>query len=458
MLPEIPHPLISPTDSLALSQEVTEEEIRMALFQMRPWKAPGVDGFHAGFYQAFWGSVKDSLVEMVRGAFHSGEFAASINDTFLVFLPKVPCPESFKQFRPISLCTVVYKIITKVLVNRLRPMLNDLIAPFQASFIPGRQAADNIMVAQEIIHTIRRSKSKNGLMALKIDLEKAYDRVRWDFLQETLVYFGFPDSWVKFLMACVRSTSFAVLWNGEKTESFEPQRGLRQGDPISPYLFVLCMERLGHLIMSEVQRGSWKPVTLGKGGPSISHLFFAFDLFLFGRATENQAHRIRKVLDDFCASSGAKVNFEKSKFFISPHAASNNARNVSRILGMSSTRDLGKYLGVPLIHGRVTKSTYREIIEKVSSRLNGWKAQFLSLAGRSTLINSVTSAIPTYTMLTARLPNGVVHELDKLNRRFLWGGTESKRALHLVKWTDVCLPKRYGGLGMLWGTGYSDDG
>lgn len=301
MLPEIPHPVISPTDSLALSQEVTEEEIRMALFQMRPWKAPGVDGFHAGFYQAFWGSVKDSLVEMVRGAFHSGEFPASINHTLLVFLPKVPCPESFKQFRPISLCTVVYKIITKVLVNRLRPMLNDLIAPFQATFIPGRQAADNIMVAQEIIHTIRRSKSKNGLMALKIDLEKAYDRVRWDFLQETLVYFGFPDSWVKLIMACVRSTSFAVLWNGEKTDSFEPQRGLRQGDPISPYLFVLCMERLGHLIMSEVQRGSWKPVTLGKGGPSISHLFFADDLFLFGRATENQAHRIRKVLDDFSA-------------------------------------------------------------------------------------------------------------------------------------------------------------
>lgn len=239
------------------------------------------------------------------------------------------------------------------------------------------------------------------------------------------------------------------MWNGEKTDEFVPQRGLRQGDPISPYLFVLCMERLGHMILNEVDKGRWKPIVLGRGGPAISHLFFADDLFLFGRASESQAQLIRSVLEDFCATSGAKVSFEKSKFFISPHASSRNARTVSRLLGIHSTRDLGKYLGVPLIHGRVSKSTYREVIDKVGTRLHGWKAQFLSLAGRSTtLISSVPSAIPTYTMLTSHLPSGVVKELDKMNRSFLWGGNSDKCALNLVKWSEVCVPKSLGGLGV----------
>lgn len=122
-----------------------------------------------------------------------------------MLIPKVASPEHIKQFRPISLCTVTYKLVTKVLVNRLRPFLRDLIAPFQTSFIPGRQVSDNIFLAQEVIHTIRKSKSKNGLMAIKIDLEKAYDRVRWDFLHETLIYFDLPDEWINLIMTCVTS-------------------------------------------------------------------------------------------------------------------------------------------------------------------------------------------------------------------------------------------------------------
>ncbi|OMO56897.1 reverse transcriptase [Corchorus capsularis] len=369
-------PKISEVDSRLLCRDISAGEVRDALFQMKPWKAPGVDGFQAGFFQECWQTVGQDLVELVQSAFAVGSFNESLSQTFLVLIPK-------------------------------------LIGPLQSSFIPGRQAADNILVAQEMIHTIRKSRGKNGLMAIKIDLEKAYDRISWDFLKETLMMFGFPQPWINLIMFCVESTSMSVLWNGEKTTDFKPGRGLRQGDPISPYLFVLCMERLGHLILKEIQQGTWKPIVMGRGGPQISHLFFANDLFLFGRATEAQAHVMRRVLDSFCSAS-----------------------------------DLGKYLDVPLIHGRVVKGTYRELVDKVSSRLNGWKSKFLSLAGRATLIGSVTSLIPTYSMLTTKIPTGIICKLDSLNRRFLRGGSETKKTLHLVQWEEVCKPKVYGGLGL----------
>lgn len=147
-----------------------------------------------------------------------------------------------KEFRPISLCNVAYKIITKVLVQRLRPYLDYLVEPLQSSFIPGRGTKDNAILAQEIIHYMHHSKAKKGIVAYKIDLEKAYDRVSWD-IELTLRDFGFPDGIINLILWCIKSSNLSILWNGNKLESFKPTRGLRQGDPLSPYLFVLCMER-----------------------------------------------------------------------------------------------------------------------------------------------------------------------------------------------------------------------
>ncbi|OMO90964.1 reverse transcriptase [Corchorus capsularis] len=391
----VPHPVLSPVDVLNMDKRISLAEVRSALFQMKPWKAPGVDGFQAGVYQAYWDDFGTYLYQLVLEAFDSGSFSPELNRTLLVLIPKVQQPEYVKQFRPISLCTVAYKLITKVLVNRLRPLLDNLVGPLQSSFIPGHQAADNVFIAQEMIHTIRRSRSKLGLMAIKIDLEKAYDRVRWDFLRDTLIVFGFPDSWVQLIMYCVESSSMSVMWNGEKTDFFSPD-----------------------------------------------------DLFLFGRASEKQAETVREVLDRFCLASGAEVSLEKSRVFISPKASGSNVRLVSNLLGIGLTNDLGKYLGIPLVHKKVGVSLYRELIDKVATHLSGWKAKLLNMAGRATLVSSVMSSIPTYTMLTTKLPASCRNKLDMLNRRFLWGGTENKKALHLVSWDEVCKPKKFGGLGL----------
>ena len=177
--------------------------------------------------------------------------------------------------------------MTKVLVNRLRPFLDEIVSPTQGGFIHGRGAPDNIIVAQEVLHFLKRTKSRKGAMAFKIDLEKAYDRVDWNFLEHTLESFGFPSLIIRLVMNCVQASNLSIFWNGNRLDSFQPRRGLRQGDPISPYLFVLCMERLACFISKQVDEGIWDGVAVSRGEPRVSHLMFADDHLLFCKAKKN---------------------------------------------------------------------------------------------------------------------------------------------------------------------------
>lgn len=254
-----------------------------------------------------------------------------------MLIPKVVKPEKITQFRPISLCNVLFKIITKSMVGRLKGIITKLIGPAQSSFIPGRLSTDNIVIVQEAVHSMRRKKGKKGWMLLKLDLEKAYDRIRWDFLEDTIMAVGLPDKWVRWIMQCVAGPSMSLLWNGEKMESFKPLRGLRQGDPLSPYLFVLCMERLCHLIDNSIAEKKWRPIRLSRGGPQLSHVCFADDLILFAEASVAQIKVIRSILERFCSASGQKVSLEKSKIFFSDNVSRDLERQISVESGIKST-------------------------------------------------------------------------------------------------------------------------
>lgn len=198
-------------------------------------------------------------------------------------------PESATQFRRIGLCNVGYKIITKVIVNRTKPLLPRLISNAQANFVPNRQITDNIVIVQEVIHTMRRKQGSKGYMAIKIDFEKAYDRLDWSFIRDTLLQMNIPLLLVNIIMECVTTASLKVLWNGEPSDSFKPTRGIRQGDPLSPYLFVMCMERLYQTIEEAIVAKKWKPIRASRDDPVLSNLFFANNIILFAEAMVEQA-------------------------------------------------------------------------------------------------------------------------------------------------------------------------
>ncbi|KAG7540165.1 Ribonuclease H domain [Arabidopsis thaliana x Arabidopsis arenosa] len=431
-----------------LGKPFTSLEVDVSIKGMGKYKAPGPDGFQPVFYQECWDVVGNSVQRFIMEFFETGQLPAGMNDALVVLIPKVGKPEKMTQFRPISLCNVLFKTITKAMMLRMKKVMPKLIGPAQSSFIPGRLSTDNIVLVQEAVHSMRRKKGRKGWMLLKLDLEKAYDRIRWDFLEDTLWAAGFPASWVHWIMTCVTGPSMNLLWNGEKSDPFKPLRGLRQGDPLSPYLFVLCLERLCHLIDHSVISKEWKPISLSRGGPKLSHICFADDLILFAEASVKQIRVIRKVLERFCVASGQKVSLEKSKIFFSENVSRDLERVISAESGIKSTRDLGKYLGMPVLQKRINKETFGDVLEKVSSRLSGWKGKCLSFAGRLTLTKAVLSSIPVHTMSTISLPKSTLESLDKASRSFLWGSNNETKKQHLVSWKRVCCHKSEGGLGI----------
>ena len=169
-----------------LDNEIKDREIQQAIFSMSPLKAPRVDGLHAMFYQTQWHIVGESFCKVIKDVFRSQYIPAEINRTLLVLIPKTENPTSFTMYRPISLCIVAYKMITKIIANRLQEILPNLIGPHQTSFVPGRHITESIIVAKEIIHSMRRKKGRQGFMAITVDLEKAYDKLSWNFIHDTL--------------------------------------------------------------------------------------------------------------------------------------------------------------------------------------------------------------------------------------------------------------------------------
>lgn len=189
------------------------------------------------------------------------------------------------QLRLISLCNVIYKIGAKVLANRLKGLLNSIICPHQSAFVPGKLILDNSLVAPEIGHFLHnKRRGREGVLDLKMDLSKAYDRVEWKFLETMMVQLGFAREWIRVVMASVSSVSYSFLVNGDSKGYVVPSQGIRQGDPLSPYLFLLCVEGLSALIAKREQCGAPSGVQICEGAPNIHHLLFADDSFLFGKA------------------------------------------------------------------------------------------------------------------------------------------------------------------------------
>ncbi|KAK7245383.1 hypothetical protein RIF29_40223 [Crotalaria pallida] len=434
-------------DFSSLLLQVSPEEIKRALFAMGPTKAPGEDGIPAIFYKHNWQILQQNFTEFIKLARQNAEAIRAINSTLVVLIPKVDAPQNASHFRPIALCNVVYKCNTKIIANRLKPFMNDWISPQQVGFIPGRNIQDNIIIAQELIHSMKRMKRKKSFMTIKFDLEKAYDRLSWGFIRKCLSELNLPACLINLIMNCIITSSFKLLWNGEKTDSFLPSRGVRQGDPLSPFLFVICMDKLSHMITEAVNERKWKPIKAGRHGPLISHLMFADDLLVFEEASTEQLGRIMDCLEQFGLSSGHKINETKTSIFFSSNVDRSVANDIVNRSGFKWNKGIGSYLG-SIDHGnRRKKECFKPLVDKLKNKLAGWKSSCLSLAGRTILAKSVLGSLANHNMQHSNLPISVCREFERAQRDFVWGSSQQQRKAHLLSWDNLCLPKTLGGLG-----------
>ncbi|KAM1949652.1 hypothetical protein ACFX15_009683 [Malus domestica] len=220
------------------------------------------------------------------------------------------------QLRPISLCNVGYKVIAKILSNRMKNVLPHLISANQSAFIAGRQIQDNILVVHEILHSLNQQHNGDkNCVAMKLDMAKACDRVKWSFLLEMMSVLGFPHEFCKRIEACITTVSYSVLLNGSATGFIQPKRGLRQGDPMSPFLFLICAEGLSAVLRKREEQGSLHWIKVTPDGTQISHLLFADDAVIFCKATEVEVRVILEVLQCYAAASGQIINKEKSSLY-----------------------------------------------------------------------------------------------------------------------------------------------
>ena len=283
-----------------LSYLFTALEVKEAIFQMGALKSPGPDGIQALFYQKYWDIVGPNVTDVVLNFLNKGDFIDDINQTFIVLIPKIKAPEDMKNFKPISLCNVFYKIISKVLANRLKSVLSSLISESQSAFVLNHHTTNNVLIAYELVHALRHKRTgKEGYMAWKLDMSKAYDRVEWVFLEEVMRKMCFLENWINKVMRCVRLVSYSILLNGVPGDFFKPKRGLRQGDPLSPYLFVLCAEGLSSLIHRAESQSQITKLRVTRTTPSISHLFFADDSLIFTKAKDKECNAMLQILQTY---------------------------------------------------------------------------------------------------------------------------------------------------------------
>ena len=251
---------------------------------------------------------------------------------------------------------------------------------------------------------IRKKSGKMGHMALKLDMSKTYDRLEWNFLQRTMEKMGFHPRWVGWIMECIKSVTYSVLINGEPKGHIIPTRGIRQGDPLSPYLFLLCSEGLTSLIEQAVNERHIEGFSLCKHGPKISHLFFADDSLLFCRARVEDVIKIQEILGKYEVASGQKINFDKTTIFFRKNVPMSTKEQVQNLLRVPEIKEYEKYLGLPAVVGRNKRASLNYIKDRVWGKLQGWKEKLLSQAGKEVLLKAVVQAIPTFAMSCFRLP------------------------------------------------------
>ena len=258
---------------------------------------------------------------------------------------------------------------------------------------------------------------------------------------------GFSSKWIQLVMECVRSVSYSIVVNGKACGNITPSRGLRQGDPLSPFLFLLCAEGLSCKIRQAGEEGNLKGIAIARKSPRVSHLFFTDDCLLFCRTKSSDCLKMVAIMKDYELVSGQVINLDKSGLIFSRNTREEDKAEVVRILNISRILEKDKYLGLPLMIGRSKQMEFRYIQERIWARIKGWGRRLLSKAGKAVLIQAIVQAIPLYVMNCFKLPKNLIHDIHRVVAGYWWGDENGKRKIHWKRWEGVCVSKLDGGLG-----------
>lgn len=414
-----------------LMAEVGDEEIRGAVFSLGANKAPDPDGFNGVFFQKNWESIREEFCSAVKEFFTQGILPLEVNETLVTLVPKMLLPESINQMRPISCCNFIYKVISKIIVSRLRNFMGQLISLNQSAFVGGRLIQDNLVIAQEVFHALKkRDKCGKGSLAIKLDMNKAYDHLDWRFIQKVLLAYGFSEGWVNMVMKLISTVSYRFKVNGFLSDKIVPGRGLRQGDPISPYIFILAADVLSHMLSRALGERNISGIQLARTTPTLTHLFFADDAVLFARASEEEAFQLIQILNDYSKAFGQRINTLKSGIIFGKFVPLEGRARIKFILGIQEWDNPGKYLGLPADWGRSRSDGLAWIREWIMNKIEGWKENLLNMAGKEVLIKAVLQAIPAFAMSIIRFPQSFCKGICADIARFWWSSGKVRRGMH----------------------------
>ena len=354
-------------------------------------KAPGPDGFTGAFFKACWEIIKDDLLAAINNLFqlHSQGFEL-MNSANIVLLPKKTDALRITDYRPISLMHSFAKNFAKLLANRLAPHLNSLVSNCQSAFIKKRSIHDNFLYVQSMERKMH--KEKMPTLFMKLDIHKAFDTVNWSYLLEVLRALGFGPRWCEWVSILFRIATSRVMLNGLLGTSFHHARGVRQGDPLSPMLFILAMDPLQRILEFATQMGALSPVPSSTARWRTS--LYADDAAIFINPRKEDIDAIKVILQAFGNISGLHINLEKS----SVHPIRCDEIDLDHVLtsfaGIRGSFPC-RYLGLQLHTRSLRKVHVQPLIERIAQRLPGWKGKWLNRAGRLALVSSILSAMPT---------------------------------------------------------------
>ncbi|XP_026399042.1 uncharacterized protein LOC113294884 [Papaver somniferum] len=400
---------INSEEATILESNFTKDEVYSAIKDLGNDKAPGPDDYPILFFFNYWKFLKHDLMAVVHEFCTSGRIDTRHNSTFIALVPKRDSIETIKDCRPIFLLTSVYKIISKVLATRLSLVMDKLISPVQCAYIQGRQIIDGTLIANEMVDS-RITPGVPGLIC-KIDLEKAFDRVSWFFLEKMLKKMGFGDQWCKCLRFCYSTASFSVLINGTSFGHFNSSIGVRKGDPLSPLLFNIAMEGFSRYLDRVAEMGQFNGFSNVHNGIVINHLHYADDTIFFLNYSRDELHNWFSSLKCFELIAGLKINTSKRR--IIPIGDCQDLQAWAMELGCITDKLPFIYLGMPLGAKANSKAIWDPILNKFDVRLSHLSKISVSKGE---------------------------------NEKFLMG---SSKTSHLVKWSLVLADKSRGGLGVL---------